>query len=373
MPFSRPTLTTLRQQAAEDITASGLPGADGFLRLAALPILGKIQAGFAFEHYGYLDWIALQATPFTASGEYLEGWAAIAPTPVLRLAPQKATGAAQFTGLVGKVIPSGTVMTSSDAVAYASTASATIGGGGTVSVAIAAVVAAASGDAVNGIALTLSTPIAGINSAGSAVTDITGGTDLETDDALRSRMLESYAAPPAGGSASDYVTWALAVPGVSRAWTLRNGMGPGTVVVYFMEDAVHVGGLPVGANGVAASEPRATAATGDQLAVANHIYPLQPVTALVYAAAPVASPLAITISGLSTISGQKQAAVSAAIAGLLVLKSSPLADSPISQSDVDAAISAVAGVPPFAVTSPTSWPVVPAIGALFTLGTVTFA
>ena len=59
-----------------------LPNADGFLRRAVLRVLAWVQAGLAYLHYGYLDWISLQSTPFTSTGEYLEGWAAMAPTPV---------------------------------------------------------------------------------------------------------------------------------------------------------------------------------------------------------------------------------------------------------------------------------------------------
>ena len=52
-----------------------------------------------------------------------------------------------------------------------------------------------------------------------------------------------------------------------------------------VSEAAH-GGFPQGTNGVAGAETRDTAATGDQLAVANYIYPLRPATALVYACAP---------------------------------------------------------------------------------------
>ena len=43
MPFSRPTLATLRAQAAADI-ASALPGADPLLRFSNLGILGDAEA-----------------------------------------------------------------------------------------------------------------------------------------------------------------------------------------------------------------------------------------------------------------------------------------------------------------------------------------
>ena len=105
-------------------------------------------------------------------------------------------------------------------------------------------------------------------------------------------MLESYGAPPHGGNSSDYVTWALEVPGVTRAWVPPVPLIPGAVTVFFMMDvseAAH-GGFPQGTNGVASLETRDIAATGDQLAVANSIYPLRPVTPIVYAVAPTAAP-----------------------------------------------------------------------------------
>jgi uncharacterized phage protein gp47/JayE len=109
---------------------------------------------------------------------------------------------------------------------------------------------------------------------------------LESVDSLRSRMLEKYAAPPQGGDLQDYVTWALEVPGVTRAWSYG---GSGTVVLYFMMDEVRADkdGFPQGRNGVSTFEPRGfQRAQGDQLIIADRIFPLRAATALVYADAP---------------------------------------------------------------------------------------
>ena len=141
-----------------------------------------------------------------------------------------------------------------------------------------------------------------------------------------------------------------------------------------MWDVVEVafGGFPQGTNGGAASETRITAATGDQLTVANYIYPLRPVTALVYSKAPAATALNFTIAGLNPDTTTTRAASTAAIDGLLYQKASPLSDVSIDQSDVDAAISAQPGITSFRVTAP-SFPQTPTIGHIFTRGTVTFA
>src|ERR1019366_6335080 len=120
----------------------------------------------------------------------------------------------------------------------------------------------------------------GITSASFAGGPITGGADLETDNPMRTRMLESYAAPPHGGDANDYVTWALQVVGVTRAWVPPVPLVPGAVTVFFMMDVVEAahGGFPQGTNGVAALETRDTEAAGDQLTLANYLFIWRPVT-----------------------------------------------------------------------------------------------
>jgi uncharacterized phage protein gp47/JayE len=359
----------------QDITASDLPNADGFLRRAVLRVLAWVQAGLAYLHYGYLDWISLQSTPFTSTGEYLEGWAAMAPTPVLREAPTPASGPASWSGTVNTPLPGGTVCTRGDGFQYATLADATVGSGGSVTATVVALVAGSNGNTDSGTPLELGVSIGGIASMGAATAAITGGADLEEDGPMRTRMEESYAAPPHGGNQADFVTWALQVTGVTRAWCVPpSTTNLGTVTIYFMMDVSEAayGGFPQGTNGVAALETRATAATGDQLAVANYLYPLRAVTMLVYAVAPQASAQAFTISGLSGISTAQQGQVSAALTTLFLQLDSPLATTSIEQSDCAAAITAIGGLPSFAITTPSTWPITSAAGYLFTLGTVTY-
>lgn len=296
MPFHRPTLSELRAQTAQDVTAS--VGADtGLLRRAVLRVLADIQAAMAHLHYGYLDWIARQSVPFTCADEALEGWAAL--KGVTRKPATAAAGSVVVRGTAGTVIPAGTAMVrAADGLAYVSAAAAAIGAGGTASVPIVATEAGAAGNAAAGATMALSAAVAGVQS--SAVAGVlTGGADVETDDALRSRMLAAYQVTAQGGAADDYVTWALEVPGVTRAWCSRNGAGVGTVIVYVMMDEVYADGFPVGAAGVAAAERRAAPATGDLLTVADHLWPLAPVTSLVYAVGPAPQPVAFRITGVS--------------------------------------------------------------------------
>lgn len=350
MTFARPTLSQLRKQTQTDIQ-SALPGADALLRFSNLSILADVQAALANGHYGYLDYIARQAVPFTATAEALEGWAAL--KGVVRKAATPSRGSVAFTGAAGATIPAGTAVLRNDGFAFVTTASWTVGGG-TAATPIAAVVAGAGGNSDVGTTFSLASGVSGIASIGIASSSITGGADVESDDALRSRMLIAYAAPPQGGSISDYQQWSLAVPGVTRCWVTPGGMGPGTVVVYFMMDAAQVanGGFPQGSSGVAANETRDTPATGDQLALANALFLRQPATPIVYAVAPRPNVLAFTIAGLSGASATLKAAIAAAIDGALYLGGKPGGVTNVSA--IEAAIAGVNGSAGFVLMSITA-------------------
>ena len=374
MPWPRPTLLQLRTQASQDITSSGLPGADGFLRRAWLPILGWVQAGMAYLFYGFIDWISRMSVPFTAEDEFLAAWAGL--KGVTRLPPTLASGnGVQFGGVNGTPIPSGTSVIRSDLVAFVTTAAQTVSGG-LVTVPVQAIVPGSAGNCATGTAFQLGTGISGINATGTSTVDFTNGTDIESDASLRTRMLLAYSAPPQGGAASDYVEWALQAQGVTRAWCNPLQNGAGTVVTYVMMDvteAIH-SGFPQGSNGVATAETRDAAATGDQLTVANFLFPLRPATALSYVFAPTSATQNFTVAGLVPNTTPMQNAIKSAIASMLFLKGTPLGNGTTTtydQSDVDGAISAVPGVISFRVTAP-SFPVALSLGQLPVLGTVTF-
>lgn len=368
MPYERPTLTALIEQAQADVASS--VGLFTLLRFSPERALAVAEAGLAQGLYGYLDWIALQAVPYTATGEFLEAWAAL--IGVLRKDASLASStAASFTGAPGAILPSGTpVARTADGVQYLTTASGTVSAGGAVSVPIQAVDAGAIGNAASGAILTLGAAVTGVNSTGTLAAALTGGADIETDDAFRLRMLEAYQAPPQGGSETDYIEWAKQVPGVTRAWVAGNGAGAGTVVVYVMFDDAQAAysGFPQGADGVATDEIRATPATGDQLTVANHIYPLRPVTALVYVVSPVASPVDFTIGDVNDAA--LRPAIADALAAMFVAKAQVAGT--LYPSDCAAALDSVSGLTRYSMPAPAT-SITAAAGHLHTLGTITWA
>jgi uncharacterized phage protein gp47/JayE len=379
MPYDRPTLTDLRGQAAADISAE-LPSTQGLLRFSNLRIAGDVLAQMTSGHYGYLDWIARQSVPFTCTDEFLDSWAAL--RGVSRKPASRASGVVRFAAAAGRTIPAGTAIARGDGATYTADEDASTVAGA-IDVAVTADDPGAGGNSDVGTPMNLSVAIEGVSGSGSVQSDIGGGGPIEGNDALRSRMLSAYANPPRGGSRSDYLEWALAVPGVTRAWITAGGMGPGTVTVYFMMDDVRAdeGGFPQGTDGVASGDDRDGHATGDQRKVANAVFDLQPVTALVYAVAPDPNTIDITIAGLSSTSTATRNAVKAAIAAALLIDAAPGGTTAL--STIDAAITGVPGTGGFLITniaasdgSVTPSPVgniTSGAGALAVLGTVTFA
>ena len=204
MPFPRPTLSTLRQQAAADINGA-LAGADGLLRRANLNVIGTVQAGFANLQYGYLDWIALQAVPFTATGEYLQAWGAL--KDIYQQGPQAASGGTTFSGTPGTDIPLNTILVRADGATFISTADVQVGGGGTIQVPATAQTAGSAGNTPVSSVMSISQAIEGVTTNGTVTLAYTGGTDTQSPDSFRSDVLQAFANPPQGGAAQDYVTW----------------------------------------------------------------------------------------------------------------------------------------------------------------------
>jgi len=375
MPFSRPTLSDLKAQVAADVQAN-LQGVSALLRYSVVRIITIVQAGLAYLHYGYIDWIAKQAVPWTATDEYLAGWGAL-KNKYLKSATQ-ASGTAKFQGTSGTLLPALTPVVRGDGRTYQTNADATVDGTGNVTVSCTDTAAGAAGNCDANTVLSLGTAVPGIQSTGSAATDFTGGADVETQDAFSARVISAYQNPEQGGDKEDYVNWALAVAGVTRAWCRPNGFGAGTVVVYVMLDAAEAGngGFPVGTNGVSQNDegsnglPRATVATGDQLTVADAIVTQQPVTALVWVCTPLQNVVPFTITGLSGASAATKAAIAAAIDDVFLREGDPTGAT-VNLGEIESAIAAISGTDGFVITSPAG-NITSAIGYLPFRGTVSY-
>jgi uncharacterized phage protein gp47/JayE len=345
MPFARPTRTELIELAKADVAAA-VDSPNPLLSVSNLGILATLLGeGFAAE-YAYLDWISKQATPFRCDEDAFEAWAALKNQT--RKPASAATGTATWPGTPGALLPAGTGL-AWNGQAYTTVADATVGGGGTVTAAFTADVPGAAGNMPAGAAVLIASAVAGITSVGVG-TPVTAGADVEGFEAFRTRVLAVYAAPPQGGSKADYQEWALEVPGVTRAWCSPHELGPGTVVIRFMMDVAEqaFGGFPQGAGGVATDETRDVAAAGDPLLVVDHIFPLQPVTALVYAVIPLQNTVTFTVN-LPGASADLKAQISDAIDAAFLTFGAP--GGVVANSEVEAAIRALPGTAGFVITA----------------------
>lgn len=322
MPFERPTLRDLVARTLAD-TTSRLT-ADELLRRSDAVVYARVMAGASHELHGHLQWIAQQVIYDTADAEFLERWASL--WGILRKPAESAAGTVAATG-AGTVL-AGTLYRRADGAEFRVSASTVVPG----DIPVQAVLAGTAGNTVAGVQLSLMTPVAGVNTAATVV-EISGGSDIEEIEALRARFLARLRKPPNGGSAHDYVQWALEVPGVTRAWVFPQELGPGTVTVRFVRD----GDVPI--------MPDALEVT----AVQDHLDDVRPVTAQVYAFAPTAVPMNFSIQ-LVPSTPEVRAAVTASLADLLQREAAPGAT--ILLSHVREAISIAAGETDHVLTVP---------------------
>lgn len=237
MAYNRPTITEIYNRVRSDLetkinnrsTANSLGILQvKILRYSLLGILVAVFAGMAHMIYGYIAYLMKQMLPDTAEDEWLERWALLFGYP--RKAASYATGFVQFSGTNGSVIPSGTIIQDDNLVQFETLEAATIASGFANNVPIKAVNANAAGN-TSDLTLELVSPISGVNSSATITTALSGGADQETIEELRARLLLKLRTPVTGGRATDYVTWALSVSGVSAAWCFPTYLGPGTVGV----------------------------------------------------------------------------------------------------------------------------------------------
>lgn len=361
MSFNRPTLPELKSRAAADLNA-GLSGSDALLRRSNTNVLATVHAGGNHGLYGRLDYLADQLMPDTAEAEYLERWAGL--WGVFRKAAAKAVGPATITGNNGTPIPAATVLQRQDGVIYTTVADSVIAAG-TATLNLIAEDAGVVGNAAAGSQLTLVSPIDGINSAAvTAAGGILGGIDIESDKNLLMRLLKRIQYPPHGGADFDYVDWALEVAGVTRAWSLPNWLGVGTIGVTFVLDDQADSIIPSPAK---VAEVAAYIDRHDDPATGKKVG--RPVTAEVTVFAPSLQPMNLTIR-LVPDTVAVRTAVAAELDDMLRREAKP--GGAIIFSWINEAISVTAGETDHKTLLPLD-DYRPATGGIATLGVITWA
>lgn len=237
MPWFTPTLKETRIQVRDEVT-SALDGAV-IIGNNVLRVMSDAMAGLCHLTLRFIDWLALQLLPDTAETEWLDRhgdiWLVNADGTTGRKMATLANGTVTLTGLAAAVVPLGTRLLGTNQAEYETTEEVAILIDAETVAPIRALDPGSAGNAEAGTSLALPAPPVDVDGRATVVT-LTGGTDTEGDTELRIRVLERIRQPPMGGAAHDYVRWAKAVPGVTRAWCKPLEMGIGTVTVRVMMD-----------------------------------------------------------------------------------------------------------------------------------------
>jgi uncharacterized phage protein gp47/JayE len=117
--------------------------------------------------------------------------------------------------------------------------------------------------------------------------------------------------PPQGGDQTDYEQWALAVPGVTRAWCAPLEMGIGTVTVRFMCDDLRASnnGFPL---------------LQDINAVSAYLDTVRPVAVKdIFVVAPIPQPINAQINLLNDDTSATRAAIEDSLNAMLLAQAAP--------------------------------------------------
>lgn len=178
-----------------------------------------------FPQYAWGDWLDLHAA---AAG-------------IERRPAGYASGSVTVTGDPGTVIPDGAIFCteatdSTPALEYAANSMAIIPESGSVTVEVTAVEAGRESNTKKNTVVFALTSIKGLSTVNNP-DDITGGTDVESDEDLLERIEEENFRDGATfiGNDSDYIRWAKEVVGVGDCIVVPTWNGPGTVKLIIVD------------------------------------------------------------------------------------------------------------------------------------------
>jgi uncharacterized phage protein gp47/JayE len=369
MPWATPTLRDVRSLVRDAVNAS-LPGADANVPNSVLRVMSDNQGALCHLTLQYVDWLALQLLPDTAEVVWLDRhgqiWLVNADGSTGRKLATLAQGTAQFVGIIdGTVIPTYSQLQTAvqvnpaqpgNLLMFETLEDITTSAAAPVEGTIRAIQPGSIGNLPSGTTLAFTPTINGVSARAIAV-DLTGGTDTETDDELRARVLQRIRNPPMGGDLQDYVAWALAVPGVTRAWA-QVEQGIGTVTVRFMMDDLRADN-----QGFPYSE--------DIVAVGAYIDKMRPVAVKdCFTCAPIKQQLDLTISNLVPNTDECKAEIESSLQDMLFRMAAP--GQTIYVAWINYAIMSAASVQSYYLALPDSDVVMGSLGNMAVLGTINY-
>lgn len=322
--------------------------------------LAELDAEAIHSIHEHIDHVATQAHPMLATLDgLLPDWGTVLVGAAK--AATAAEGPYRHPGADGSTLTADSVLRRADGAEFTVAADGVVAAG-FADVTIRARIAGKVGNSDTGVSLTLVSPVAGMDSAGTVqAPGLTGGHDAETEDQFRARILERLRTPPRGGNDADFIRWAKECAGVTAAWVRRGEAGSGEVVVLFMMHDTYATGIPVGDGSPNYS--------GDLKAVFDHIDAARPAPGVLYVKAPTPKVVDVEITGLSVDSPETRAAIEAELKDLFRRRAEP--GKPLRWSWLAEAVSLAAGEDSFEAISPNAT-VVCATDEIAVLGAITY-
>lgn len=360
MPFEIPTQTESAQNVANTFRAE-LKGSDARLWPNNVAVSAKVLSQALWGVYSFLDYISKQTLVHTAEGQWLDRHGLDFGMP--RKSAAKASGSIDIAGSdPGIEVPSGLECSRADGVRYVTTSGGTTDISGDLTVTVQAVDPGRTANAIEGVSITITTPLDGLNPAALVSAGGIGlGADIESDAAYRERILYRKRNPPHGGAAHDYVIWASQVPGVTRVFVdpISQANMRTTVGIWFLMDDSYADGIPQAA---------------DVTAVEDHIEPLRPAGAPLAIAAPTGVSVDIEIANLSEDTVAVRSAIATELSALFRRLSVSTVTDPVTvyRSQISEAISAAIGEAHHDLVTPVA-NVTLDEGEVATLGDITYS
>lgn len=237
LPLFEETVAAIRARLDADVNAGRDPDDDSYVDTTEGGFYFDLTQAVVLELERVWDSLSIEvpASAFvtTAWGEYLDEHGAVVGEE--RHDATQATGTVTFTGTDGTIIPTGwpvateQVDVDQEPVEFTTTQEVIIAGGA-VDADIIAEETGSEGNVAAGTILVLVDSIDGVTGVSNAEAT-GGGTDIETDELYRERLLLEYASSLGGGTVIDYERWSLDYPGVGKVTVVPLWSGPGTVRV----------------------------------------------------------------------------------------------------------------------------------------------
>lgn len=355
--YTPPTASQILNDLRQSVRAE-LPATDPWITYNNLvPFLKAIAQGLRAS-YLRLGFIHQQAYVSSARGEYLD-YHGIQTGGLARDPAQYSQGTVIATGVLGSIVPDGTVLARSDGAMFTTVGTVTL----VTVVANLYVVANDAGELGNtddGASLSPQSTVPGVSSFIIGADGLIGGKEEESDDSFRQRILFLKQNPPHGGSPAEYIQWCQTKSGVTRVFVKRATPEPGSVTIYFMMDGIGTG------------IPNST----DVIDMQGILDQTAPADANVVVAAPSIQVVNVTVTGLVPDSADIRNKVVNEIKDMFVRRAEPASVTEsftFAKAWLDEAISMVPKWRRHVVTVPSADVVVTTPGAIPVLGTVTFA